>query len=149
MTSPQKEWVEINCLAGGMSPAGSNDTLSFGSQKLEGIDKDLLEKWQGVPHKIGKRILIEFPAVSFFRSGEIDLTREGVASLKKFVNLYVPYAGQHKLIVRAFTDHRTVRPTARTYSRQSRTFCASLCLSYAPPFAVWGSAQSHAGWRLR
>ena len=63
----------------------------------------------GKVHEYGDSLLIEFPEVSFFRSGDIQLTNEGKNSLKIFMKKYLPYAGQYKVSIQAFTDHRKVR----------------------------------------
>lgn len=64
---------------------------------------------EGKVHEYGDSLLVEFPEVSFFRSGDIQLTNEGKNSLRIFMKKYLPYAGQYKVSIQAFTDHRKVR----------------------------------------
>jgi chemotaxis protein MotB len=60
-------------------------------------------------HQIGQKIYIDFPGISFFRSGGTDLTADGQDALSRFVTEYLPYAGHHVLNVVGFTDERPIR----------------------------------------
>lgn len=95
------------------SPA--NVEMSIGENKDQGVEPALLKKWNGSAYKVGNRILVEFPGVSFFNSGKVDLTKDGEKSLKEFLKLYQPYMGQYKIGVRAFTDPRPVRNIPRSF----------------------------------
>lgn len=80
-----------------------------------GVRMALLKHLQGqedksVAYDQGNHILVEFPGVSFFDSGKVELTSEGRAVLKDFVKSYLPYAGQYKVGIRAFTDHKKIDP---------------------------------------
>ncbi len=80
------------------------------------VEKDpTIQKWPGKVHKVGSRILIEFPQISFFRSGQTELTKEGREALKNFLTNYMPYAGQHILGLNAYTDQRAVRADVHRY----------------------------------
>jgi chemotaxis protein MotB len=91
----------------------SYPTINIGDKNEHGMSEEVLKDWHGVAHKVGNKILVEFPAVSFFKSGEIELTAEGKASLAKFVEKYVPFAGQHMIGIRAFTDTKKVMSSKR------------------------------------
>lgn len=91
------------------SELGNSNKVSVGNKKEEGIDKEILKKWDGVAHDKGNHILIEFPHISFFDSGKIDLTKAGMAALVNFVKVYEPYAGNYTLSIRAFADNKQVK----------------------------------------
>lgn len=74
-------------------------------EKTSGIETKAMESWGGKPHTIGNRIVIEFPEISFFGFGETHVTQEGAKVIKRFIHLYLPYAGKNILSIRAFTDH--------------------------------------------
>lgn len=71
-------------------------------------DKDTAQ-WEGKIHKIGSRIVVEFPGISFFKSGKINVTPAGIESLKRFTGLYLPYISKNQLSIQAFTDLKRVR----------------------------------------
>jgi chemotaxis protein MotB len=90
----------------------NNDSLSVSENpqtKEVGISKEILKVWNGVAHDMGNHIIVEFPGVSFFKSGSIDLTAEGRKSLKEFLKIYMPYAGHYQVSIRAFTDNKKVK----------------------------------------
>lgn len=96
------------------SAAKSNDTMNVSNEALQkenGISKEILKVWNGIAHDMGNHIIIEFPGVSFFKSGSVDLTEEGRKSLKEFLKIYMPYAGHYQVSIRAFTDNKKVRST--------------------------------------
>jgi flagellar motor protein MotB len=66
-------------------------------------------------YKVGNRLIVEFPSVSFFHFGKVEVTKEGQKELEKFTKLFLPYAGNYVVGIRAFTDHKKVlrRKTAR------------------------------------
>lgn len=88
---------------------GNTAKLNVGKKDEEGIDKETLKKLSGVAHDKGNHIIIEFPYVSFFDSGKIDLTKEGVSAIENFVKTYMPYAGNYNVGIRAFADKRAVK----------------------------------------
>lgn len=88
--------------------AGEAPTMSLGKLPQPGMDENILKQWPGVPHKIGKKILVEFPGVSFFNFSKVELTKDGIITLRQFYEKYLPYAGQNKLVIRAFTDRKQV-----------------------------------------
>ena len=55
------------------------------------------------------RTLIEFKNISFFRSGQVDLTRKGTDALRQFTKAFTPYAGKYRVIIKAFTDLAPVK----------------------------------------
>jgi chemotaxis protein MotB len=73
--------------------------------------------------KHGSFITIEFPKVSFFNFGKLEVTPEGIKCLKKVSDAFVPYAGTNRLVIKAFTDERPVR------TDKSRPFKDNLELS--------------------
>lgn len=82
--------------------------LDIGTKREEGIDLTLVKTWNGSAHQIGEKLLIEFPGVSFFKSGKTDLTPQGKKALVEFTQRFMPYAGQYIVNIVAFTDHRKV-----------------------------------------
>jgi flagellar motor protein MotB len=99
----------------GSKPTGHTASLDFGKGDSKGIDEQALRNLTGIPQMLGDRILIQFPSISFYGSGMIDITPEGRAALVNFVRAYIPYAGTNKLVVRAFTDPRPVVGTGRVF----------------------------------
>lgn len=102
---------------------GNSSKVNIGNKDEEGIDKEILKKLNGVAHDKGNHIIVEFPFVSFFNSGKIDLTNEGAKALENFVKVYMPYAGNYNIGIRAFADKRTVK------NIKSRKFSDNLELS--------------------
>ncbi|MBX9766561.1 MAG: OmpA family protein [Bdellovibrionales bacterium] len=92
---------------------GGVETMSMGKGQEVGIDKDLLKRLNGVAHEKGNNIIIEFPGISFFQSGETDLTQEGQKALEEFSKSYMGYETKHFVGIRAFTDSRVVRQRPR------------------------------------
>lgn len=88
---------------GGRAPAAS-----IGDDKDTGIDPNVTKNLRGTAHQVGDHLIVEFPAVSFFKSGSTDVTREGQKALEGFVSTYLPYAGTHRLSIRAYTDSKPV-----------------------------------------
>ncbi len=94
--------------------------------------------WDGKIHKIGNRIVVEFPGVSFFKSGKIEVTPAGSERLKKFTGLYLPYISKNRLSIQAFTDLKRVK------SARNRKFADNLELSALRSVAAMRVLQ-HAG----
>ena len=101
--------------AGGPSPGGEARHRQVATEKAatdkpqaEFDDKDAAQ-WDGKIHKMGSRIVVEFSGISFFKSGKISVTAEGVENLKKFTHLYLPYVSKNQLSIQAFTDLKRVR----------------------------------------
>jgi flagellar motor protein MotB len=72
------------------------------------FDQLMRDRLSAEVHKLGQKLIIEFPDVSFFDLGRIEVTSKGRSELKKFTGLYMPYAGNFILSIRAFTDHKKV-----------------------------------------
>ncbi|PIU00274.1 MAG: hypothetical protein COT74_04895 [Bdellovibrionales bacterium CG10_big_fil_rev_8_21_14_0_10_45_34] len=87
--------------------------LSKFSSSREGIDEVTIEKLGAKAYQVGAKVLVEFPGVSFFDSGETSLTLQGRAALEKFVVKYLPYAGGHNLSIMAYTDPKPVIASAK------------------------------------
>lgn len=73
---------------------------------------DLIKQLNGVAVPNGKKLIIDFPGVSFFRSGKIPLTPRGTELLRGFASAYQPYMSQYKLAVIAYADTKKVRQTS-------------------------------------
>jgi len=73
------------------------------------FDPALVNRLAADVHKVGQKLIIDFPEVSFFKLGKIELTPLGKAQLKKFVDVYMPYAGNYIVGIRAYTDNKKVR----------------------------------------
>lgn len=66
----------------------------------------LIENLNAKVTKVGNKVVVEFPGISFFPSGDSRLTASAVQSLNSFSQRYIPFAGQHLLTVVGFTDSR-------------------------------------------
>jgi flagellar motor protein MotB len=91
------------------SDNGNSNKMSVGKLKEEGIDKAILKQWNGIAHDKGNHIIIEFPYISFFKSGKVELTTEGQKAIDNFVKVYMPYAGNYNIGIRAYADKRAVK----------------------------------------
>jgi flagellar motor protein MotB len=89
----------------------SSYKLHIGEEKATEIDQKLIDRLGAKVHQVGQKIVIEFPGVSFFDIGKIDLRSEGVRMLSDFVTAYLPFAGKYSLGVHSFTDTRQVLRT--------------------------------------
>lgn len=74
-----------------------------------GVEKGMKSTGSLKVVKNGSQLLIEFPGVSFFGSGDTDLTNEGKKALKEFTSVYLPFSGKHSLLINSFTDSKKVR----------------------------------------
>ncbi len=92
------------------TPAAENNRKAQNLPKGEvtELQADINDAWGGKVHKMGSQLVIEFPGVSFFKSGETKLTAQGQASLEKFSRLFVPFAGTNVVSIQAFTDMKPV-----------------------------------------
>ncbi len=59
-------------------------------------------------NRVGDRIVIKFPNISFFDTAQTGLTREGEAVLKTFASSYLPFAGSTILNIVGFADPRKI-----------------------------------------
>lgn len=92
---------------------GGVETMSAGKGQEVGIDQELLKRVNGVAHQKGNNIIIEFPGISFFQSGQTDITPEGQKALEEFSKSYMGFETKHLVGIRAFTDTRVVRRLPR------------------------------------
>ena len=99
--------------------SGNREDINIGNNKEEGIDRKILKDWNGVAHEKGNHVIIEFPYTSFFSSGKVELTKEGQKAITDFVNIYMPYAGNYNIGIRAFADKRKVLNKNRKFSDNS------------------------------
>ncbi len=88
---------------------GVTNEMALGKQQKPGIDKEILKQWGGIAHDQGHYVIIEFPGVSFFNSAQTNLTTSGAKALADFVRVYMPFAGNYEISIRAFADYRQVR----------------------------------------
>lgn len=91
------------------SESGNQEDINVGNNKEDGIDKKILKNWGGVAHEKGNHIIIEFPYITFFKSGYIKLTPQGQKAITDFVKIYMPYAGNYNIGIRAYADKHKVR----------------------------------------
>lgn len=59
--------------------------------------------------QVGHKLYVEFPDVSFFKLGSFEVTESGRQELAKFMKLFIPYAGNYIVGIRAYTDLVPVR----------------------------------------
>lgn len=72
-------------------------------------DTELKDKLKAKTYKIGEKIIVEFPGVSFYKSAKVDLSAEGQLALGQFYSNYQPYIGLFQVSIRAFTDTKQVK----------------------------------------
>jgi len=82
---------------------------SHGDTAAPPVEPELIEQLGAELTQVGHKVVVEFPNISFFESGQVQLTRRGAQVLGEFANLYTPYAGTHMLNIVGFTDERPVR----------------------------------------
>jgi flagellar motor protein MotB len=92
----------------------SDSRVSMGDQKsATGVEDLILKDWGAEVEKIGSRVVVRFPSVSFYETAQTDITKQGSEVLRIFVQKYLPYAGQFQLVIRSFADQRPVVPGRR------------------------------------
>ncbi len=64
------------------------------------------DKNTAFPHQAGNKLIIEFPGVSFFEAGGIDLTIEGKKALETFAKKAQNFTGQFRYVIRGYTDNK-------------------------------------------
>lgn len=98
--------------------------LSFSSQEsaLAGNAKAEAEATQAsLPHSFASktgatvetkanRVYISFPQISFFDSGSVEVTEQGQRALEELATELMPYSAELRIVVKAFTDAKPVRP---------------------------------------
>lgn len=82
---------------------------SKGESLARPIDPKIINELGAELTEVGQKLVVEFPEISFFESGQIELTKNGGKILAEFAKLYVPYAGTHMLNIVGFTDERPLR----------------------------------------
>lgn len=97
----------------------SSYNLHIGEDAAKNIDRKIVERLGAKIHQVGEKILVEFPGVSFFRIGEINLRDEGNKLLEEFVKIYLPFAGNYTLGIHAFTDTRQVLRSSKKRYRDN------------------------------
>lgn len=86
------------------------ENIKFGDQKDgDSVDEKIINILGARLTKMGVKLIIEFPNVSFFESGRIDVREDAKQALALFVQKYIPYSGQFVLGVQAYTDKTPVR----------------------------------------
>lgn len=114
---PEKERTEqlSNSLVVSLSEGSSNldnkkpnEDLNFGKEPGDGIEEKMVKKWGAEIHKVGHKIIVDFPSVSFFQLGNIQVNDDGGSVLREFAAKYIPYSGQYMLGIRAYTDSRPI-----------------------------------------
>jgi chemotaxis protein MotB len=88
---------------------GASEDISIGKKNETGVDPSIVKEWNGLVHDKGNHVIVEFPGVSFFNSSKTEITREGHKAIQRFVSVYMPYAGNYVLSIRAFADRRSVK----------------------------------------
>lgn len=125
----QLQMALIESLSRGEKDAGqiaqrilSGDGSSPGSM-VESVPESLVTSLGATVHEVNGKVLVEFPQISFFRSGEIGLTKEGEEAVIEFAKRYMPFAGSYTLGIQAFTDSKKV------IQKRGRKFSDNLELS--------------------
>lgn len=89
--------------------SGNQSQLNMGVTPGEGVDPTILKKFGADVFKIDQAVVIDFHDISFFKLGNVDVNKQGIAALEDFAKLYQPFAGQYQLNIQAYTDVRKVR----------------------------------------
>jgi chemotaxis protein MotB len=76
--------------------------------KSNNINKTIIKAIGASTYQNNNQIIIEFPGISFFKSGDTELSKEGKASLSNFIKKYLPYSGSYQMSIRAYTDQKKV-----------------------------------------
>lgn len=72
------------------------------------FDPSMMNHLAAKTHKVGQKLIVEFPQISFFDLGKVEINKMGKFELKKFVDVYMPYAGNYIVGIRAYTDNKKV-----------------------------------------
>lgn len=83
-------------------------TIKGDSKKVGSLEKAKITK-------VGTKIYVEFPNVSFFNSGKTEVLQGAKLILKEFTNVYVPFAGTHILNILGYTDPRPIKTSKRRF----------------------------------
>lgn len=75
----------------------------------ESLDEKIIKVLGAKITRIGVKLIVEFPEVSFFDSGKIDIRPDAHQALVLFVQRYLPYSGGFNLGVQAYTDKTPVK----------------------------------------
>lgn len=110
--------------------------MKLGEEDGESVDSKIINILGAKLRKVGVKLVVEFPQVSFFESGQINLRPEAQKVLSLFVQKYTPYSGNFVLGVYAYTDNRPVK------SKQGRRFHDNLELSALRSVAAMRVLQS-------
>ncbi|MBF0441876.1 MAG: OmpA family protein, partial [Oligoflexales bacterium] len=92
-----------------------DEKLSDAKQKDAALNKDVKEGIVTIAalnaevRRVAETMVITFPNVSFFDNASTSLKKEGIAVLTRFVEAYLPFAGQNTLNIVGFADRRPVR----------------------------------------
>lgn len=92
-----------------LKPLADDQSVAPAAVGQVGIDADLARRLGARITKVGAKVVVEFPGISFFDSGTTNLTKVGEAKLQEFAERFMPLAGQHLLTVVGFTDDRPVK----------------------------------------
>ncbi len=79
------------------------------------VPSKVAEEFKGKVYTVGKRVIVEFPGVSFFNSGSTVLRNDAGTILGQFYQRYVPFMTHYTLAIRAFTDTKKVRADKHFY----------------------------------
>lgn len=92
----------------------SNVLSSFKSQTIildnkKEITEKLIDNGIGIVQVNDGTFLLYFKNISFFNSGDTELTKSGKERLEKFYHKYIPIAGKYKIKTFSYTDAKKVR----------------------------------------
>lgn len=99
----------------GQGQKGTEGSTESKAGRDPAMDEKVKKDLDAQVHKVGNRMLVEFPGTSFFDLGETTLTKVGEEQLKQFVVRFMPFAGNYLIGIRAYTDNKQVRKDARRY----------------------------------
>jgi flagellar motor protein MotB len=65
----------------------------------------LSKEIETLPYQAGNKLIIEFPGISFFDAGAVELTAEGQKALTSFASKAKDFTGQFRYVIRGYTDN--------------------------------------------
>lgn len=91
------------------------NNLSLIQEDKKEISEKIIDQNIGIVQVNDGTFLLFFKNVSFFESGETELTNDGKEKLKNFYQKYVPMASKYKIKAFSYTDGKKVKSMNRDF----------------------------------
>lgn len=106
----------VDQMKAGNSQGPVNGNGAFGTSSATGTGSsganpifEIVKKLDGTIVPMGKKLIIDFPGISFFKSGKIPLTTRGAELLRNFASTYQAHMNKYKLNVMAYADTKKIK----------------------------------------